>query len=114
MKNDYLPETKDLDIFLEGTEVEDLGSHPIEGPLTMQGEPLGKKLVLKKLDLNLPGDGIEVEYLRSRPGGWESVTTIEVRLNDNAYSHLKKHSKVGSRHGGGAWIEIYGPGQHRF
>ena len=55
MKNDYLPETKDLDIFLEGTEIEDPGSQPIEGPLTRQGEPLGKKLAVRKLDFNLPG-----------------------------------------------------------
>lgn len=80
----------------------------------MGGEPLGRKLVVKKLDFRLPGDDIEVEYLRNEHGGWESVTTIEVKLNKNAYSHLKKHNKVGSRHGGGAWIEVYGPGQHRF
>jgi len=114
MKNDYLPQTKDLDVFLEGTEIEDLGNRPLEAPLTMGGESLGRKLVVKKLDFRLPGDGIQVEYFRSRYGGWESVTKIEVRLNENAYSHLKKHNKVGSKHGGGGWIELYGPGQLRF
>ncbi|MCX6815180.1 MAG: hypothetical protein NTY20_06035 [Candidatus Aenigmarchaeota archaeon] len=114
MKNNYLPQTKDLDVSLEGNEIEKLGQRPLEGDLTQGEKPLGKKLILKKQDFALGGDGIEVEYIRSRHGGWEAVTALEVMLNNNAYSHLKKHNKVGSRHGGGAWIEIYGPGEIRF
>jgi hypothetical protein len=114
MKNNYLRQTLDLEIFLEGNEIEELEHSPITGELTESGEPLGKKLVIRHYDFPLAGDGIEVEYIKSRPGGWETTTAIEVSLNKNAYLHLKKFNKVGSRHGLGAWIQIYGPGESRF
>ena len=107
MKNNYIPETMDLDIFLEGEEIASLRQGPLEGDLTELGESLDRRLILKyDPGVNKP-DGIKVEPIRSDPdGGWEALTAYEVSINEYAYTLLKTHGRTGSRHGIGAHITI--------
>jgi hypothetical protein len=115
MKNNYFPESLDLDIFLQGDEVQRMLKEPIEGELMNRGEPLGKNLIVRCEDFKHYGDGIEVKYIKSDPdGGFDATTAIEVRLNRYAHSNLIKYKRTGSRHGLGAQVTIHGPGGVNF
>lgn len=110
MKNDYFPSSMDLDIFLEGNEVEELRQKPLEMDLMEVGKSLDKKLIVKYENFKSLGDGIEVIAQKTDPeGGWNEITAFEVKLNERAYSHLKQYNRTGSRHGLGAHITIHGP-----
>ena len=105
MRCNYIPETMDLEIFLDlrGSEIL---SPSLECELTYWGRPLKKKLRMKQEDFGHHGDGIIVNYLKTDPnGGWNETYAIEVLCNSRAIDHLVIHRQVSSRHGG-AFVTI--------
>jgi len=110
MKNNYCPQTTDLDIFFEGKEDAQVKSSPLEDELTEWGKSLGKKLIVKYQESKELGDGINVNFLKSHPeGGWNETTGVEVTLNERAHSHLMRYGQVGCRIGSESLITIYSP-----
>lgn len=96
----YIPESGDIDIFLESSVLYQGPSPPFECDLTQCGRPLGKRLIFDREEFDEPGDGIKVYYLKNDPrGGWNETYAIKVTFNRIAWTHLRVHGKVGSRHG---------------
>ncbi len=80
----------------------------LEASLTQpfDGEDLGKVVSISFSENNAI-DGIELKYLPDNAASWGAILTIQVKINNWAYNHVKQRGQFGTRYDGlGNKIEI--------
>lgn len=89
-------------------ELQRLRKEKLEAPLKQAYDParnLGKVVTLELVE-NRGAEGIELTFLPKDAKSWESIKTIQVKLNHEAYDRVEQDERFGTRYDGSNKIDI--------
>jgi len=94
MDNSYYP-NKELKVFLEKEEVENLPENPLEMNLMYEGNKLSERFTIKFEDFEHKNKEVIIDHKYSSDSGYSVLTSIEILINSDGLSKLKTDFKIG-------------------